>query len=408
MENEGKSKLSSVYHVCIGGGESVVEAGSSPSPARQRLISIDALRGLVMVLMLVDHVRETVFLHQQVGDPVAADTTSPALFFTRLLSGFCAPAFIFLAGTGAWLYGQKHSPSEVSGFLLKRGIFLILLELFVIGTAWTGVFPPERFYLQVIWCIGLCMVILAGLIHLPRLVLGGLAFFLMAGHHPFDGIHATSDNWWHPIWAVIYQRDWIELIGIPARTSYPILPWVGVIAFGYLIGPLFHSTFKVEQRSRHLIFWGIGLLVSFLLIRTINLYGDQPWRAFSDPVQTLMSYLSLTKYPPSLLFLLFTLAPAFFALLLFEKYPSNSLVSGLARFGSAPLFFYILHLYLLKLIYVILVSIYGKNQGDYYGVDHVWGIWLWSLAILPILWFATCYFARFKQRHRDWQWLKYF
>jgi len=387
-------------------GESAGKAGS-PLSSSHRLVSIDALRGAVMLLMLVDHVRETVFLHQQVGDPVAADTTSPALFFTRLLSSFCAPAFILLAGMSAWLYGQNRSPAKVSQFLLTRGLFLVFLELFVIGTAWTGVFPPERFYLQVIWCIGLCMIALAGLIHLPRSLQGILAFFLIAGHHLFDGIHAAPDDWWHPVWAVLHQRDWIELFGRPARTSYPILPWIGVIIFGYLMGPLFRSAYEASDRSRKLVSVGAILLVSFVLIRSLNIYGDHPWKVFPDATQTAMSYLALTKYPPSFLFLLFTLAAAFFALWAFEKKNSSRLISGLASFGAAPLFFYVVHLYLLKAIYLIMVASFGKNQGDYFGVDHVWGVWLWSLALLPILYLATCRFASLKKRRRDLKWLKY-
>lgn len=233
--------------------ERVEQTGSSAMNGRQRLISLDALRGLVMLVMLVDHVRETVFLHQQVSDPVSADGVSVGLFLTRLLSGFCAPAFVLLAGTGAYLYGQKHSSAEVSRFLLTRGLFLVCLELFVIGPAWTGVFLPEKFYLQVIWCIGLSMIALAGIIHLPRACQWSLAIFLTVGHHFLDAIHASPADGWHSLWAILYQRDWITLFGIPARTSYPILPWIGVILMGYLVGSWFRTQINFEQRSRRLL-----------------------------------------------------------------------------------------------------------------------------------------------------------
>ena len=392
----------------VNDGESGEISGSPLTLSHRRLVSIDALRGAIMLIMLLDHVRETVFLHQQVGDPVAADTTSPALFFTRFLSSFCAPAFVLLAGTGAWLYGQKHKRPEVSYFLLTRGFFLIFLELVVIGFAWTGVFPPERFYLQVIWCIGLSMIALAGLIHVPKWAQYGVALFFVAGHHLLKGVHTTAEDWWHPIWAVLYQRDWIELFGIPARTSYPVLPWIGVIMFGYLIGPLFRAGYKFELRLRNLALIGVSLLAAFFLLRILNFYGDEPWKNFPDSAQTVMSFLALTKYPPSFLFILFTLAGAFFSLWFYEVKASSRWVIRLAEFGSAPLFFYILHLYVLKIIYLLLVAVFGKNQGDYYGVDYVWGIWLWSLVLAPFLFLTTCRFARFKKQRRDLKWLKYF
>ena len=268
-----------------------------------RIAGIDALRGLVMLLMLVDHVRETVFLHAQVGDPVDVTTTPPGLFVTRSLSHICAPVFIALTGLGAWLHRSTHTRRETSIFLLKRGAFLVLLEITVVGFAWTAEFPPSRIFLQVIWCIGICMMALAGLLHLGRrwqLVAGLL---LVAGHNLLDGVALTDESPFFVPWAILHQRDVIELGGgITARTSYPVLPWIGVIALGYAMGPWFVRIRAEGATVRRLLTLGATLLVGFGALRWLNVYGDAPWFVAQDSLTTAMSFLSLTKYPPSLLF----------------------------------------------------------------------------------------------------------
>ncbi len=361
-----------------------------------------------MLLMLIDHVRETVFLHQQVGDPVDVSNTSAALFFTRFTSTFCAPAFIALAGLSAWLYEQKYSRWETSLFLLKRGSFLILLELFIVGPAWTGVFLPEKFYLQVIWCIGLCMIFLAGLIHLPWLGQIVIGIALIAGHHLLDSIVLPRDSAFHFPWAILHQRDWIELAGVPARTSYPVLPWIGVILLGYIIGPWFSAKSDLIERKKRLYVLGISMLSLFLALRWLNIYGDQSWTTQESALRTVMSFLSLTKYPPSLLFLLLTLSISTLVLAKLDQAQPCRLLASIAEFGSAPMFFYLLHLYVLKVIYLILVATYGTNQGSFYGVSHISGVWLWAAVLVYPLYLITCRFARFKQSHRDARILKYF
>jgi len=384
-----------------------MNASPTATSSSHRLVSIDAVRGLIMLLMLVDHVRETVFLHQQVGDPVDVETASFALVLLRLSSSLCAPGFVFLAGTAAWLFGRNKTRGELAFFLATRGVFLIVLELLVIGTAWTGIFPPSVFYLQIIWCIGWCMLSLAALIYLPRAVQIGLVVLLIGGHNLLDSLHADAESWWHPFWAVLHQRDWITLFGIKARTSYPILPWIGVILAGYLIGPWFGRDTAPATRSRNLLWMGVALLAGFFLIRGINIYGDDPWMIREPFYLTILEFFSLTKYPASLLFLLFTLAFTGFGLWWFEKHPANRVVKVLASFGGAPMFFYILHLYILKIIYLSLVALFGTNQGDYYGVESVWGVLLWSLALAPPLIWVTSWFNRLKRRNRQIRWLKY-
>lgn len=374
------------------------DSGVSPVLVSNRIISIDALRGLVMLVMLLDHMRETIFLHQQVGDPVDPTTTELGLFFARFLSSFCAPAFVFLAGTSAWLYAEKKGQRKLLHFLLTRGLFLIALELFVIGTAWTGTFPPKTFYLQIIWCIGLCMVALAGLSRLPRRAIFTISIVLIAGHNLLDSVNFPSGTWQHFLWSILHNKDWIDFFGVPARTTYPVLPWIGVIGIGYTIGPWFKQTVSRSTRHRRFITLGVVLLVSFFILRWLNIYGDAQWQLHDDWSVTAMHFFSLTKYPASLLFLLITLAGAAFALAAFEKYSDHRLIHHLTAFGGAALFFYILHLYVLKVIYLILVAIYGTNQGDYFGVNSMASVWLSTLLLAPFLWYATIRFAAFKRK----------
>ncbi|MEE7547442.1 DUF1624 domain-containing protein, partial [Xanthomonas sp. Kuri4-1] len=219
----------------------------------RRLTSIDQLRGTVMLLMLLDHVRETFYLHQQVSDPMDVADTAPALFLARLLAHLCAPVFVFLTGLSAWLYAsaQPAGRAAASAFLLKRGLFLVVLELTLVNFAWTLELPPGTLYLQVIWAIGLSMLALAALLWLPRAALFGVGALLVAGHNLLDGVQVGGDGPLHAAWAVLHQRDWIVLgDGLRLRTSYPLLPWIGVIALGYAAGPWFARDAAPAQRQR--------------------------------------------------------------------------------------------------------------------------------------------------------------
>jgi len=376
--------------------------------AQARLVAIDALRGLVMVFMLVDHVRETWFLHMQVTDPVDTTTTDPALFFTRLLSTFCAPTFVALTGLSAWLYGQSHSKAETSMFLLKRGLFLIFLELTFVGFAWSAQLPPTTFWLQVIWAIGISMIALAGLLHLPCTAQVVIGLTIVLGHNLLDPIRLAPGDAFYEIWAVLHQRSVIQLGGgLIAKTTYPILPWIGVILLGYATGPWFAKGTDALVRRRRLILTGSIMLVSFVVIRALNIYGDKPWVPGVDTLHSVMAFLSLTKYPPSLLFLLPTVGAGVLLLALFEKYQDSRIMPYLAMFGGAPMFFYLLHLYVLKALYLIAVALYGLNKGQFFGVDNVSTVWIWFALLLVPLYLPTRWFAGLKQRRRDIWWLKY-
>ena len=307
----------------------------SVEKANTRLLAIDALRGLVMAFMLVDHVRETFFLHLQVSDPVDASTADPALFFTRLLSTFCAPVFVALTGLSAWLYGQSHTKREISVFLLKRGLFLVFLEITFVSFAWSAQFPPQTIWLQVIWAIGISMIMLAALLHLPRTGQLILGIIIVCGHNLLDDIIIAPDSPLYISWAMLHQRAAIELSrGLIIKTTYPVLPWIGVILLGYAMGPWFAHGTEPLGRIRHLWIVGGMMLITFAAVRYLNFYGDKPWFVAESSLRTVMSFLALTKYPPSLLFLLPTLGTGLLLLALFERMRPHFILPAVQRYSS--------------------------------------------------------------------------
>ncbi len=380
----------------------------TPKPAL-RLRSIDALRGLIILFMLLDHVRETFLLHRQVGDPMDVAITAPELFFSRTLAHLCAPLFVFLTGLSAFLYGEKHSGRrDVSAFLFKRGLFLVFLEFTLVSFAWTFQFPPTVIYLQVIWAIGLSMIALSVLVYLPRPVLAALGVLIVAGHNLLDGLHFGVESALHIPWAVLHDRGWIEVSdSLRLRTSYPLLPWIGVIALGYAAGPWFASTASATARRSKLWLSGLGLLGGFVLLRLLNGYGEKPWSVGATDVQTVMSFFNITKYPPSLLFISLTLGLGLLLLIALERWQERAWLKPLVIFGAAPMFFYLLHLYVLKFLYLIAVAVWGLNQGKYFGFDSVGAVWLCSAVLAVVLFPAVRWFAALKGRRRDIAWLKY-
>lgn len=378
----------------------------TPDVPKVRIQSIDALRGLVILLMLVDHAREFVYIHAQVSDPVDVASTPLSLFFTRFAAHFCAPAFIALTGISAWLYGAKAgSARAASGFLLKRGLFLVVLEVSVISFAWWFSFDPPFVSLQVIWAIGLSMIALAGIVYLPRGLILALGLILVLGHNLLDGLAFAPGHPAHVSWAILHDRGYLDLPwGGQARTSYPVLPWIGVIALGYAAGPLFAASQTPRLRALTLI--GLLLLAGFIVLRTLNLYGDPtPWTLQDSTLRTVASFVNVTKYPPSAAFLLLTLGAGVLILAGMERAPSK-LVALLAVFGSAPLFFYITHLYGLHLFYQMCLTVFGANKGAVFGVPSIGWVWLIAACMALPCWFACRWFASVKRRS-DQPWMKY-
>ncbi|WP_082439547.1 MULTISPECIES: DUF1624 domain-containing protein [unclassified Massilia] len=378
-------------------------------PARSRIAVIDVLRGLVMLIMLFDHVRETIYLHMQVSDPMDVGNTDPALFFTRLAAHFCAPVFVFLTGLSAWLYAHPASgPRSATGFLVKRGLLLVFLELVFVNFAWAGVFPPSTLYLQVIWVIGLAMIFL-GLVHrLPTALLGVVGLAIIFGHNALTWMSFAPGTLAYDVWTLLLHRGYLVADGaVKLKVTYPLLPWVGVILAGYAAGPVYAATMAPERRRRILLAAGACAWLLLALLRGFNIYGEEvPWTVQDSAIRTVMSFLDYTKYPPSLDFLLMTLGAG--ALLLAALEPrDNWFTRACATFGGAPMFYYLLHLYLLLGMQHLLVATLGANHGERYGVDHLWPVWGVALALMPVLYLPCRAFARYKRSSKQ-AWVRYF
>lgn len=391
---------------------SSLEGLHSSGAVRQRtfrLQSIDTLRGFVMIVMLLDHLRETWFLHVPVADPIDANTAMPLLYLARLAASLCAPIFVALTGISAYLFSTKHTLAETRMYLVKRGLVLMALEVLFISELYWGVAIPT-FWLQVIWCIGVCMIVLAMLIGLPRKLLLLAGLIVVCGHNLLDVVHLEQGQPLFTFWALIHQRDVIELpFGFVAKTTYPVLPWIGVIVLGYVMGPWFHTSVDTATRTRRLLALGSAMLLAFFLLRSWNGYGDTPWFAVEgDLMRTTMSYLALTKYPPSLLFLLLTLGVGALLLAGAERLCEGRLTATLAVFGGAPMFFYLVHLTVLRLLYHSALAIWGPTQGSVFGVENYGWVLVWYVALIIPLYIPTSWFSRFKAARRDITWLKYF
>lgn len=331
-------------------GEAKGEAALRSAAARPYAASvsrdgaIDWVRGLVMVLMALDHARD--FWQGLRVRPLELATTTPALFATRWVTHFCAPTFVLLAGTSAYLYGKKHGARARTRFLLTRGLLLVALELTVVRLLWI----PDPFYhftlLQVIWVLGWSMVALAALSRAPRAFIAAFGIVLVLGHNAFDSVKADSFGSWAPLWNLLHERATLTLApGRLVAVSYPLVPWVGVMALGYALGP----TFELEawRRRASLVRLGAFACVAFVVLRALNVYGNPtPWSAQSTPLLSVLSFLNCEKYPPSLAYLLMTLGPALLLLALAPRSPGLS--RFLLVFGQVPLLFYLLHLLLLR------------------------------------------------------------
>lgn len=393
-------------------------AGARPAAARSggvaahkaRITSIDALRGLVMIVMLLDHVRETLYLHLQVTDPMTVPGTPPEVFFSRLAAHFCAPVFVFLTGLSAWLYANPPSGAtrDVRSYLLKRGLLIIALELTLVNFAWSGTY--QVLYLQVMWAIGFSMVVLALLSGLPRWLLATLGAIIVCGHNAVAGYIVPPDSAWYAPWTLMLHRGWLVAEGaLKVRLTYPALPWIGVILLGYSFAPLFSQRLDGQTRRKLLVAIGLSCLAALLLLRGFNIYGENaPWVAGASGIETAMSWLNFTKYPPSLDFLLMTLGGGMLLLAALE-FADNGFTRLCSTFGGAPMFFYLLHLYVLMIGYRILLAIFGPNQGTRFGVDAdaFWIVWVVWLAMVPLLYYPVRAFAAYKRRSTQ-AWVRYF
>jgi uncharacterized membrane protein len=312
----------------------------------ERLDSIDLLRGVVMILMALDHVRDF-FSDRLFLDATDLKTTTPAVFLTRWVTHFCAPTFIFLAGTAAFLAGTRgRSRTDLSWFLLTRGLWLAFLEVTINRALWMFNYDLHHHGAGVFWAIGWAMVVLAGLVYLPASVVALLGVLMIVLHNLLDGLTAGQVGLPGWLWVILHSPgDATVVDGFTFGTGYCLVPWVGVMAAGYGFGKLLLLDRAVRRRV--LLLLGAALTLGFVILRAANVYGDpRPWVEQSSPLWTLLSFLNCTKYPPSLLYLLMTLGPAVMALALFDR-PPGPLARPVVTFGRVPLFFYLLHIALI-------------------------------------------------------------
>ena len=387
-----------------------------PPPAA-RLQSIDTLRGLMMVIMALDHTRD--FLSNAPFDPTDLAHTNPELFFTRWITHFCAPVFVLLAGTGAYLStANGKSTLDLARFLAIRGLWLVFLEVFVItpiGWSFNGDFGFVR--MQVFWAIGASMIVLAALVPvLPRRAIGAAGLLMVLGHNLLDGPHAAWLGPLAPTWLFLHTISAVPIA--PHKMLiflYPLAPWFGVMALGYGFGDLVRL--EANRRRLALLSLGAGMILLFLLLRAANLYGDpKPWSAQPTALMTALSWINGTKYPPSLIYLLMTLGPALIALALLDRAPA--IVSKpLATLGRVPLFYYLLHLPLIHAIAVLFSQLsYGRSPWlmhdmmaqkgaaftlpPGYGYD-LWVVYAVWLAVVLALYPACRWFAGVKAKSRN-------
>lgn len=381
-------------------------------PIAMRIRSVDLLRGLVIILMALDHVRD--FWGPTPAMPEDMEAPSLALFLTRWITHFCAPVFIFLSGTSAFLFAHNTHADQrtLSYFLATRGVWLIVIELVIVNFSWT-LFMAGFMFVQVLWAIGWSMLFLALLIHLPLRAIAAIGLVMVFAHNMLDGISAQSLGSWAIPWAVLHEQYFFQLDGFWFGIMYPLIPWVGVMALGYVFGQVLVAS--GDQWRRAAVHTGLAAIGLFLILRLFNLYGDpNPWTMQEGFTQTLISFLNTEKYPPSLLFLLMTLGPVLLLMPYFENL-HGKVTEWIGVFGRVPFFFYVLHVPVIHLGAIIWAQfMYGRigwwMQGpDAYPAEYeqnlwlVWGVWLAVVALL----FPVCrWYARLKRRRDDW-WLKY-
>jgi len=396
---------------------------SSLAKPGTRLLSIDALRGLVMVIMALDHVRDFFHADAMVFSPTDLTRTTPVLFFTRWITHYCLPVFMFAAGMGVYLYGRSRTKGELSRFLWTRGLWFIVLELTVMRFAYNFNFSLRFFILLLIlWIFGICLLAMAALVYVPMRWLAVLSVAVIVLHNCLDGIRAQQFGSGAWAWNLLHQPGVIPVAGKMTLVTYTFLPWIAVMAAGFCFGRMFQL--EPDARRRIMLRLGLAMTTAFIALRAWNHYGDPaPWVHQKSALLTALSFLNCTKYPGSLDFLLMTLGPALLVLAWFDRLafkPANPLVV----FGRVPMFYFILHFYLIHLLAVLGAWLrYGRSAARFvfnplpsmggprelfpanfgYSLWAVYGVWL----LVVVLLYPVCrWFANVKATRRDW-WLSY-
>lgn len=374
-----------------------------------------------MIIMALDHVRDYLYSGSFYFDPLDFSKTNGVLFFTRWITHFCAPIFMLLAGTSASLIGQKKTKVELSAFLVKRGLWLIFLEMIVVNFGWNFNINFPMFFFITIWALGLSMIILAGLIHLPKQLILVISIAIIAGHNLLDKTHFDGSGLGNFGWALLHDQRFFMWHNEALLVGYPIVPLMAVMALGYCLGGWYASGYDMAKRQKNLLITGIGCLVVFVVLRYSNLYGDPvKWSAQKNAFFTFLSFINVNKYPPSLLYLLLTLGSAFLFLSLTEKV-KNGVVNVVSVYGRVPMFYYLIHIYIIHLI-ALTASAFTAGQNW-----HLWilnkPIWFtsdlkgygFSLPVAYLVWIAIVVglyplckrYDAYKQANKQKWWLSY-
>jgi uncharacterized membrane protein len=395
-----------------------VNAFHARPPNLQRIEVVDVVRGLIIALMALDHVRD--FFGDQSVQPTDLASTTVALFFTRWITHICAPTFFLLSGVSARLTLARMSKPALSKFLLSRGAWLVFLELVVMRFALQFNVDYHVTIITVLWGLGWAMMVLAGLVWLPTWLIAGFGMILVAGHNALGEIDPSSFGHWGALWSILHAPGILFSNGHSVVVvSYVLIPWVGVTALGYVLGQVYQ--WNGVRRRRLLLGIGLGMTLGFVVLRWLDVYGDPvPWATQRSALWTAISFLNTSKYPPSLLFLLMTLGPTLLLLGAFENGVWRLLRPALIL-GTVPLFFYVLHFFLIHLLATAACYVrFGEVADTFRSPDLAhfpftqppgWGarlsiIYLVWIAVI-LLMFPLCYwYARFKGRRRDW-WLSY-
>lgn len=390
-----------------------------------RIESVDALRGIVMILMALDHVRDFFHRGAMTFSPTDLSKTSPILFFTRWITHFCLPVFMFTAGVGAFLWWKRRerTRAELARFLWTRAIWFIFLELTVMQFAYNFNFSADNLiFLLILWIFGLCMLAMAALIYLPVRWLAVSGIAVVAGHNLLDRFSASDFGPGAPVWMLLHQPGILKLGSRMGLVTYTLLPWIGVMALGFCFGEVLLR--NPDERRRLMRRIGLILIAAFFLLRTIDRYGDPaPWSRQNSPAFTILSFLNCTKYPASLDFLLMTIGPALVALAWLDRH-CVSVTNPIMVFGRVPFFYFVLHFYLIHLLAVFAAWLrYGANAFVFmfhplpsmrgraqlfpspFGYE-LWVVYLVWLFVVASLYPVCRWYASVKARRRDW-WLSY-
>ena len=387
---------------------------------KNRIESIDFLRGLVMIIMALDHVRDYFFFGSFTSNPTDLDSTTPLLFYTRIITHYCAPVFVLLTGTSAYLYGAKKNKHDLSKFLLTRGIWLIFLEIVVNNFIWF--FDPSYslIVLQVIWAIGFSMLFLSGIIYFSNKIISVIGLVIICFHNLFDTFVFEGQSLHAILWYFLHQQSMIK---ISEHTSlvfgYPIIPWVGLMALGYVMGSLY-TEYQSKERTSLLMKFGIYSVLAFIILRLTNFYGEPNHFAIQEKISfSVMALFNTTKYPPSLLYLLMTIGPSLILLSIIEKY-KNKITDFFIVFGKVPLFYYFSHVFLIHITAIIFLIIENKDYNimlnmtpflpnQYQLMEYGYPLWVvylvWVIVIL-ILYPICKKYMKYKSNSKKW-WLSY-